>query len=207
MVEKQNLRNKITKNSHLKKILERHGSSEKSDEKAGINIKKDDIDDERVQDLQKKVLDLQEKNEKLYNDLLMSVADKENLKKTMERELQSARDYSISKLAEKVVNSLDSLEKAIESANSLNLDKNIKNIVEGVDMTLKSVVSALQDDGVEKILPSMGDKFDHNFHQAIQTINDDACENNTIKDVLQCGYKIKNRLLRAAMVVVSTRNG
>ncbi len=199
MVKKHPLDNK---KSHIKKIIERKN---KETDSGAENHGNQDSQDE-ILSLKKLNEELEAKNKKLYNDLLMSAADKENIKKMMEREVQNAKNYAVSKLAEKIVASLDSLEKAISSSSSLTLDENMTNIMQGVDMTFKSILSALKDDGVEQILPAVGDKFDHNFHQAVQTVNDDTSDNNTIKNVLRCGYKIKSRLLRAAMVVVSKKN-
>ncbi|MGB1540469.1 MAG: nucleotide exchange factor GrpE, partial [Rickettsiales bacterium] len=75
---------------------------------------------------------------------------------------------------------------------------------EGVDMTLRELIGNFEKHGITRIDP-LGEKFDHNFHQAVSQVEDPEKEPGTILQVMQAGYTLKDRLLRPAMVVVSKR--
>lgn len=196
MVSKQGIDNKIKQDgaNKFKKILEEGNIKAKSHSESASDSMHNEISKLNI-----KVKELERK-------LLLSMADKENLKKAMQKDVDNARNYSISKFAEDMVNSLDHLNKVSENIEQMVNDQNklISNIADAINMTIKDIMSVLKNYEIEPINP-LGKVFNHNYHQAVKTIEDDTCENNLIKEVLQCGYTLKDRLLRPAMVVVSRK--
>jgi molecular chaperone GrpE len=81
----------------------------------------------------------------------------------------------------------------------------VKNLIVGVEMTEKELLNAFEKNRVRKIDPA-GEKFDYNFHQAMFEVESDKEEPGVVMQVLQPGYAIEDRVLRAAMVGVSKSN-
>ncbi|AHX11160.1 grpE family protein [Neorickettsia helminthoeca str. Oregon] len=130
--------------------------------------------------------------------LMYALAEQENLKKNVAREIEKTRDFAISDLAKEILTSVESLEKAVAHM----VENKIEGpLLEGSKLTLEAIFSALKKGGVEKI-EAKGVLFDHNVHQAVSTVKNDELPNNTVFEVLQDGYIIKGRLLRPAIVVV-----
>jgi molecular chaperone GrpE len=155
-------------------------------------------DDTQIDENEKLV----QENDELKKKFLYLAAEKENLKKTLEKEVENARDFAISKFARDILSSVENLEKAISHIDTDQLkDNSIKSIFDGVNLTLNEIFSTLKRNGISKI-EAKGKIFDHNLHQAIKTVGDEKLDNNTIKEVLQDGYIINGRLLRPAVVVV-----
>ena len=82
----------------------------------------------------------------------------------------------------------------------------LKTIAEGVELTLQELLGIFQKFGIARIDP-MGQKFDHNLHQAVAQVEQADKESGTVIQVVQSGYMIADRLLRPAMVVVSKAAG
>lgn len=140
-----------------------------------------------------------------YKDaMLRTMADAENVRKRAERDVQETAKYAAGGFARDIVGAVDNLYRALESVSDEDAQSNSKlaNIRTGVDMTLKEMMSALEKNGVRRIFP-LGEKFDHNLHQAMQQVDDAAVEPGTVVQVYQAGYVVHDRLLRPAMVVVS----
>lgn len=157
-------------------------------------------------DLQKKLQEAQEKAEKNWQTLLLVKADMENLRKRSERDIASAHKYALERFSTDLLQVLDSLEKAIEtSEKALAEDKEntvAKNIFDGIKLTESLFLSTIKKYGIEKISP-LGKPFDHNFHEAISTVEDKTVEPNTVVQVFQNGYLLNGRLIRPALVIVS----
>jgi molecular chaperone GrpE len=81
----------------------------------------------------------------------------------------------------------------------------MKNMISGVDMTRNELTSIFKKHGLESIEPQAGEKFDYNIHHAVAQIETDEHDDGTIVNTMQVGYKIKDRLLRPAMVRVSKK--
>jgi molecular chaperone GrpE len=81
-------------------------------------------------------------------------------------------------------------------------DESVRNLIIGVELTERELLSAFEKHGVRKIDP-MGEKFDYNFHQAMFEVENSDQEAGVVVQVLQPGYAIEDRILRAAMVGVS----
>ncbi len=199
MRKDQNFETKECSNK-IKEILEKNKVGESCSSSKNT---KDDFESKIPELSKEKDSKLKKECEDLKKRLLLSLADKENLKKTMKREIEKVRDYAISKFAEQIVNSLDSLEKTIESIKeNQQQDPTMEGIVEGVVLTAKNIEGVLKDNGIIKIIP-LHEKFNHDLHQAVQTVKNKSDEKGKIISVLQCGYLFRDRVLRPAMVIVS----
>ena len=101
---------------------------------------------------------------------------------------------------------LDNLDRAIDAIEKANTEggeiAGLTTLLEGVELTRKSALDALQGFKVEVLEPN-GEPFDPQFHEAMTMVPSDTAEPNSVIDVLQKGYSLNGRLLRAAMVVVA----
>jgi len=138
----------------------------------------------------------------LRDKLLRAVAEAENVRRRAEKEKADAANYAVTSFARDMLAIGDNLHRALESIpENVELPENIKNLIEGVRMTDRELHNIFERHGIHKIDPK-GEAFDHNHHQAMyesETNDPDG----TVIQVMQVGYKIKNRLLRPAMVGVS----
>ena len=144
----------------------------------------------------------------LKDQLIRSMAENENLRKRAERDQQDARKYAVTGFARDIVNVVETLQLALanvpEGAAAGNAA--IEGLVKGVDMTQQELLKVLERNGITRIDPK-GEKFDHNYHQAIAQVDEPGAEANSIVQVLQAGYVIHDRLLRPAMVTVAKGGG
>tara|TARA_B100000579_G_scaffold280632_1_gene232306 strand:+ start:520 stop:1104 length:585 start_codon:yes stop_codon:yes gene_type:complete len=141
---------------------------------------------------------------------LRALAEVENMRRRMEKEKQENARYGASNLARGLFSVLDNFDRALLASpkdlkNKKDIEKNYISLHEGVELTVKEILSALKQNGIELIVPSKGDLFDHNFHQAMLEVPTKDFEPGCICEVLQSGYKIYDRLLRPAMVGVSKK--
>jgi len=127
---------------------------------------------------------------------LRAMAESENVKRRAEREERFAVD---------VLSVVDNLGRAIltmdDTARS-DLGDNAKNLLDGIELTEKELMAVLARHGV-KAVPGKGSKFDPNVHQAVAQLPSDEDKGN-VAEVMQTGFTIGDRTLRAAMVAVST---
>jgi len=122
----------------------------------------------------------------------------ENIQKRNAKERQDAAKYRSQSLAQNLLNVIDNLERAIASPSESEEAKNLK---KGIEMVYEGFLYALKEEGIEEI--AVDGEFDHNYHMAIQTVPaDDEHPADTIAQVFQKGYKLHDRILRPAMVVV-----
>ncbi len=127
-------------------------------------------------------------------------AEFDNYRKRAAKEQQDFRDYALADALKQVLPILDSLDRALKTENASTDD--FRSGVDLIDRQFHDVLSRL---GVEPI-QAAGQPFDPNLHQAIQMVDTDEVADNHVVDELQRGYKIKDRLLRPAMVRVAQNN-
>ena len=142
----------------------------------------------------------------LKDKLLRTLADMENLRRRTEREVADARSYGVTKLATDMVNVVDNLRRALESipADALAAAEGaFKALIEGVELTERDLLKSLERHGVKKIEPK-GEKFDPNLHQAMFEAPDADAPKGHVMQVVQPGFVINGRSLRAALVGVSS---
>lgn len=141
----------------------------------------------------------------LKDQALRAMADAENVKRRSEKEVAAARVFGIERFANDILSVHDNLSRALQSLDGTDkseLGDNAKNLVEGIELTEKDLMAVLARHGVTAV-PGKGSKFDPNVHQAVANIPSDE-EKGNVATVMQNGFKIGDRTLRAAMVAVST---
>ena len=158
-----------------------------------------DSGNEELTAAQGKIQELQQQNSELERKLMYMVAEYDNAKKRFERELDDANKFAISKFAKDAVKIYDVLFTAIEHANP----EADKVLYDGVKMTIGEFDTMFERIGMVKIAPQVGERFDHNKHEAISRAPSEL-EIGAIVQVIRPGYELNGRLLRAAMVVVSS---
>ncbi|WP_375327527.1 nucleotide exchange factor GrpE [Candidatus Tisiphia endosymbiont of Nemotelus uliginosus] len=139
----------------------------------------------------------------LQEKLLRTVAEAENTRKRLEKTITDTRDYAIVAFAKDLLTVNDNLSRALEHMLKDIRDDEVASIITGVEMTRSDLVNILKKHGLESIEPIPGEKFDYNIHHAISQIVSNEHEQDTIIAVMQVGYKIKDRLLRPAIVQVA----
>jgi molecular chaperone GrpE len=148
-------------------------------------------------DLAAEVAALAQKNAELQDNWLRAKAESENIRRRAQEDIARAHKFGIEKFAGELLAVKDSLEAALASEKQTADD-----LRGGVELTLKQLAAAFEKSGLKEINP-LGEKFDPHLHQAIQMIASDT-EANAIVQVLQKGYLIAERVLRPAMVLVSS---
>ncbi len=124
-------------------------------------------------------------------------AEFDNFRKRNAKEQQDYRDYALADALQSLLPILDSLDRALKTDAA-----SLKDFHDGIELIDKQFHDALAKLGVQPI-PAEGEAFDPNLHQAIQMIDTDEAEDNHVIDELQRGYKLRERLLRPAMVRVA----
>lgn len=135
--------------------------------------------------------------------LLRALAETENVRRRAQREREDAAKYGASNFAKDLINVADNLRRALASVPPGQVkDELTRTLLQGVDATERELLAAFERHGIRRIDP-MGERFDHNFHQAIMEVEDSGQPGGTVVQVLQPGYAMHDRLLRPAMVGVA----
>ena len=138
----------------------------------------------------------------LKDQMLRVAADAENSKRRAEREANDARAFAIQKFGRDLLTVADTLDRALAAPVE---DPAVKNFVVGMEMTQKSLMSAFENNGLKKIDPPKGEKFDPHQHQAMMEQPAPDVAAGGVIQVLQPGYELLGRLIRPAMVVVAAK--
>ncbi len=131
--------------------------------------------------------------------MLRMQAEMENLRKRLIRDLEKSRKFALERIMKDMLQVHDSLERGLETDSE---SATVKQLREGQALTFKMLDNVLRDHDMAVIDPA-GETFDPVFHQAMTVMPTDEYEENTVMEVLQKGFKLHDRLLRPAMVVVS----
>ena len=148
---------------------------------------------------------LQAEVARMKEQMLRVAADAENAKRRAEREANDARAYAIQKFARDLLGVADNLQRALQHAPREDADPAVKNLIVGLDMTEKELLAAFERNGLKKVDPVRGEKFDPNFHQAMMEQNVADLPAGAVIQVMQPGYELMGRIVRPAMVVVADR--
>ncbi len=138
----------------------------------------------------------------LKDQVLRVAADAENTKRRAEREANDARAYAIQKFGRDLLTVADTLDRALATPAE---DPAVKTFVVGMEMTHKSLMTAFENNGLRKIDPPKGEKFDPHQHQAMMEQPSAEVGAGGVIQVLQPGYELLGRLIRPAMVVVAAK--
>ena len=137
--------------------------------------------------------------------VLRYAAEAENTTRRAEREANDARAYAILKFANDLLRVADNLDRATAAAPADSNDPAVKNYVIGVEMTSKELLAAFDRNGLKRIDPPQGEKFDPHKHQAMMEQPGTDVVPGGVVQVMQAGYELLGRLVRPAMVVVAAK--
>lgn len=141
----------------------------------------------------------------LKDQALRYAADAENTKRRAEREMNDARAYAIQKFARDLLGVADNLSRATAHSPRESQDAAVTNFIIGVEMTEKELLAAFERNGLKKIDPGKGEKFDPHLHQAVMEQPSEEVTAGGVIQVLQAGYELMGRLVRPAMVAVAAK--
>jgi molecular chaperone GrpE len=150
--------------------------------------------------LEDKLTDAEIKAHENWDKAVRAVAELENVRRRSQRDVENAHRYGIEKFASELLPVVDSLEQALQEKSDKNSSP--ENILHGIELTLKLLIDVLKKFSVEQLDP-LGEAFDPNFHEAMSAQVNSEVKPNTVVTVFQKGYKLHDRVLRPARVVVS----
>ena len=136
---------------------------------------------------------------------LRAMAEGENVKRRAAKDVENAHKFALDKFVADLLPVVDSLDKAVDAAAALAADAadgTADAFSEGVALSLKLALDTLKKHGVEQLNP-LGEPFNPQQHEAMAMVPNPDAEPNSVMDVMQPGYELNGRLVRAAMVVVA----
>jgi molecular chaperone GrpE len=154
--------------------------------------------------LQVQIEQLQQQLAEAKDQTLRTVAEMQNVRRRAEKDVENAHKYALEKFANGLLPVADNLERTLEAVPDREAE-GVKPLVEGVELTRKTLLDVLGRFQVEQIDP-LGAPFDPQFHEAVSMVDNPAVEPNSVLHVMQKGYTLSGRLLRAAMVMVAKGN-
>lgn len=138
---------------------------------------------------------------KARDDMLRALAEVENTRRRAERQAQEARAYAIDRFAADLLPIADTLARALSAAPRDDLDEGFRNLLTGVELTERQMMEAFARHGLKRV-GAKGDAFDPKVHQAVAQAPSEH-PSGTVLEVMQPGYVLGDRTVRAAMVLVS----
>ncbi len=150
--------------------------------------------------LQAEIEQLQQQLAEAKDQLLRTAAEAQNTRRRAEKDVESAHKYALEKFANALLPVADNLERTLEAADRNN--DAIKPLAEGVELTGKTLQDVLSRFQIEAVDP-LGAPFDPQFHEAVSIVENPNAKPNSVLHVMQKGYTLNGRLLRAAIVMVA----
>ncbi len=141
----------------------------------------------------------EEKLKEAEDKYLRAYADFENIKKRLEKEKYTAIDYASEKFAKDLLPVIDALEMALQIDDKEQFDK----VKEGVQLTLNNLLDVFGKHDIQPVEHDEG--FDPNVHEAVMQVSDENHDDNAVVQVMQKGYKYKERVLRPSLVSINKK--
>lgn len=149
---------------------------------------------------EEKIAELEKENADLKDQLLRRAADFDNYRKRMIKEKQETFDYANANLLADLLESLDNFDRTVEASATAT---DVKTIVDGIKMVKGSLVQMLENKYGLASYAVEGDEFDPDIHEAIGRVEEEGIEKETLKQIYLKGYKLKDKVIRNAKVMVS----
>lgn len=156
--------------------------------------------DNPAEDVTQALAELQAKADEHWELYVRTSAELENVRRRSARDLENAHKYGVERFAQDILNVKDTLEMGLELQDGQEFT--LESLQEGSKMTLKMLTQTLERFGVSEIDP-VGEPFDPEFHEALSMQPSPDAEPDTVLHVVQKGYRLHDRLLRPARVVVA----
>ena len=159
----------------------------------------DAADEKKEQTPEERIAALEKENADLKDQLLRRAADFDNYRKRMMKEKQDTYDYANAGLLGDLLDSLDNFDRTIDAAKDA---KDAKSIADGIKMINKALVKMLEDKYGLTGYGKEGDEFNPDEHEAIGRMEDEKAKKETLAQVYLKGYKLKDKVIRHAKVMV-----
>jgi molecular chaperone GrpE len=159
----------------------------------------DAADEKKEQTPEERIAALEKENADLKDQLLRRAADFDNYRKRMMKEKQDTYDYANAGLLGDLLDSLDNFDRTIDAAKDA---KDAKSIADGIKMINKALVKMLEDKYGLVGYGKEGDEFNPDEHEAIGRMEDEKAKKETLAQVYLKGYKLKDKVIRHAKVMV-----
>lgn len=153
--------------------------------------------DEKIANLEAQLVEAQNRER---DSVLRIKAEMENLRRRTEQDVEKAHKFALEKFVNELLPVIDSLDRALEVADKANPDNAA--MIEGIELTLKSMLDVVRKFGVE-VIADTDVPLDPNVHQAIAMVESEEIEAGKVLGVMQKGYTLNGRTIRAAMVTVA----
>ena len=154
-------------------------------------------------DLQNKIIELEQKLTEQNDKFLRTLAELDNVRRRAREENEKTAKFAITNFVSDLVTVAENFFMASQNAPKDEIEKNlaIKNYALAIEMTEKELLKVLEKNQVKRIFP-LNQDFDHNFHEAVASIESEAKEGSVVQ-VIQAGYSMADRLIRPALVSVA----
>ncbi|MBT2690479.1 nucleotide exchange factor GrpE [Bacillus sp. ISL-47] len=148
---------------------------------------------------QERIAELEGKLEEAENRIYRLQADFENSRRRARLDLEASEKYRAQSLISDLLPAVDNFERALQMEAE---NEQAKSILQGMEMVYRSVLEAIKKEGAEQI-EAVGKEFDPHLHQAVMQVEDENFDSNIVVEEFQKGYKLKDRVIRPAMVKVN----
>lgn len=149
---------------------------------------------------EEKIAELEKENADLKDQLLRRAADFDNYRKRMIKEKQETFDYANANLLADLLDSLDNFDRTVDAGATAT---DVKSVVDGIKMVNSNLVKMLESKYGLTSYGAEGDEFDPDVHEAIGRVEEEGKDKETLKQVYLKGYKLKDKVIRNAKVMVS----
>lgn len=188
-------KHEVNKNSHGK------GENPKPEDSSEENVEKLNVtegEELKIEDYEKNLEEMVKQSQEFFEGWQRERADFVNYKKRIEREQASLKNFVTSEIIKKYLVIIDDMELALKNQPQ---DQECANWVTGVNLIYQKLISILEKEGVEQI--ATDGEFDPNVHEALTQVESTDHESGHIVEVMRNGYRIGDRILRPALVVVA----
>ncbi|MCD7987460.1 MAG: nucleotide exchange factor GrpE [Klebsiella quasipneumoniae] len=162
-----------------------------------VSAEQVDPRDEKIANLEAQLAEAQKREREV---MLRAKADEDNLRRRTEQDIEKAHKFALEKFVNELLPVIDSLDRALEVADKANPE--LAPMVEGIELTLKSMLDVVRKFGVE-VIADTNVPLDPNVHQAIAMVESEDVAAGNVLAVMQKGYTLNGRTIRAAMVTVA----
>ncbi|MEE0886228.1 MAG: nucleotide exchange factor GrpE [Treponema sp.] len=186
-------------NEKVEKETESSDASDKKEEKTDAKPEEGKTEEKELSP-EEKIAALEKQIEDLKNQALYKAAENDNWRKRMMQQKDEAVAYANASLLGDLLDSLDNFDRTLDAAKDA---KDAKSIADGIKMVNKNLVSMLESKYGLKSFGKEGDEFNPEEHEAIGRVEDEAAKNETLKQVYLKGYKLNDKIIRHAKVMVN----
>lgn len=186
-------------NENVEKTSETSDASDKKEEKTDAKTEEGKSEEKELSP-EEKIAELEKQVEDLKNQALYKAAENDNWRKRMMQQKDEAVAYANASLLGDLLDSLDNFDRTLDAAKDA---KDAKSIADGIKMVNKNLVTMLESKYGLKSFGKEGDEFNPDEHEAIGRVEDESAKNETLKQVYLKGYKLNDRIIRHAKVMVS----